>query len=93
MPVSAKYSNIPVALIPYYKSKADEYIRSIISNIKKFLDENGFKIKYKASDGDSGYNVWHNEALSIWWKPCMTKGFEAAIASMDSLDCWPISDF
>ena len=92
MPISVKYKSIPVMLIPHSKGNADNYIKETISNAIKYLRYNGFNIKYKATDGDSGYNEWNKSTISKWWKTYLKNGIEESLCFVKCEEEWPIAD-
>lgn len=86
LPLSPQYKPITLHLLTAQSGNANEAVHSVISVLKESLFELSFKVRFTATDGDSGYSKFHDELFSSWYQVFTRKGLESVLDLLEERD-------
>lgn len=79
MPLRSNYQSIPVHLMTRNKGNAGEDVFERLNAVICELKSMKVNIKYVATDGDSGYLVFHQQTINKWWGMCANQELDKVL--------------
>ena len=79
LPLSPQYKPVTLHLLTAQSGNANETVHSVLGVLKESLSRLSFRVRFTATDGDSGYSKFHNEMFSCWYQVFKAKGLECAL--------------
>ena len=91
-PFEKEYDCFPVHVLPKSDGSADEGIRKMLTKIVNILKVNYINVIFIASDGDTGYNIYHKISFDKWINSYNNQSIEEAVNVVKN-SIHPIGDF
>ena len=93
MPLSSKQKSMTLHAQAMDSGVGGDHVKERMAQLIQMLKQHNFIVKYKATDGDRTYTVWHDEAILKWWPTYCEKGLEEALKVIENEEAFPIGDF
>lgn len=83
MPLRCEYKSFCVHLMTRNRGNAGPDVIERINILKACLLEEKIRVKYVATDGDSGYRQLHDDMFDGWWPYYQKKGLDKLLRRLD----------
>jgi hypothetical protein len=84
---------IPIHILPYEHSQADQTIQDRIDEILAICFRMNIHVHFLCSDGDQGYSRRHKLFFQGWYRVLSEQGFDHAVAFVSAQRNVPVLDF
>ena len=92
MPLRTDYKSMPVHLMTRSKGNAGEDVFERLHAIICVLKSMKMNIRYVATDGDSGYMVFHQHTISKWWGIYRKQALDSVLAAEMGDEVFAVGD-
>ena len=92
LPLSTAYKPMTLHLLTAQSGNANQTVHSILAELKWRLAALNFKVRFIATDGDSGYSVLHQNMLPMSYGEFTSKGLESALTLLKEANDVVVSD-
>ena len=93
LPLSPDYKHLMLHLMTHHSGNAGQQVIDICKWLYSRLTQLKFNVKFFATDGDAGYNMWNERLFLSWWHTFCTKGIEEALGALEQAQGAIVSDF